>query len=140
MNINYYQTFIQVAPDSAAEAASAPIVKGDKKTIPAIEYEMLSAQPYVYTQEELLFEVNARHKGIPADELAARRDELWAEFYSKPHACLRASSLAKTYGWGIHFNREGKIGLIAVESPEYQKFAEDADLEQTYAMRSKRVK
>ncbi|MCW3058612.1 MAG: hypothetical protein JWQ02_433 [Capsulimonas sp.] len=140
MNINYYQTFIQVAPDSAAETASAPTIKGEKKTIPALEYEMLSAQPYVYTQEELLFEVYVRHKGIPSEELTTRREALWAEFYSKPHACLRASSLAKTYGWGIHFNAEGKVGLVPIESPEYRRFAKDADLQQTFAMRSKRVR
>jgi hypothetical protein len=27
------------------------------------------------------------------------------------------SALAKRYGWGIHNNAEGKLALIAVESP-----------------------
>ncbi|MEO7715304.1 MAG: DUF6157 family protein [Capsulimonas sp.] len=138
--MNYYNTLIQIAPDSAAKAASAPAAKGEKKTIPVLEYEMLSERPYFYTQEELQFEVDVRRKGIPDSEIAARREALWAEFFSKPHACLRTSSLAKTYGWGIHFDGEGKIGLIAVESPEYREFAESPHLQQTFAMRGKRVK
>ncbi len=79
---------------------------------------------YAYTQEEALFEVHARHKNIPPEELAARGDELRAEFYAKPTACFRASMLPKKYGWGIHFDETGRMALVAMESPDYRRFAE----------------
>ncbi|MGI8567884.1 MAG: DUF6157 family protein [Methylocella sp.] len=66
------------------------------------------AQPYFYTQEELQFAAHLRHNGISASRLKPRRNELWAEFFSKPHACLRASSLPKNCGLGVHFDAEGK--------------------------------
>ncbi|MGN7760701.1 DUF6157 family protein [Paenibacillus sp. 22594] len=30
--------------------------------------------------------------------------------------------MPKRYGWGIHYNREGKIALYGKESPEYDHF------------------
>jgi hypothetical protein len=44
---------------------------------------------------------------------------------SKGHPHLHVSPLAKRYGWGIHNNAEGKIALIAVESPEYAQLLND---------------
>jgi hypothetical protein len=44
---------------------------------------------------------------------------------SKGHPHLRVSALPKRYGWGIHNNAEGKIALIAVESPEYKQLMND---------------
>ncbi|MBO9598470.1 MAG: hypothetical protein J7559_11725, partial [Cohnella sp.] len=84
MDWNYYNTFITVAPDCPAERGIVPPDKKTGKTKPGIEYEMLSRQPYTYTQEQMLFEVHARHKEIPAVELAERK----AEFYAKPTACF----------------------------------------------------
>ncbi|WP_123042936.1 DUF6157 family protein [Cohnella candidum] len=118
MEWNYYDTFITVAPDCPAEYGIAPPDKKSGKTKPGIEFELVAEQPYVYTQEELLFEVHARHKGIPEEEFAEHKEE----FYKKPTACMRASMLPKKYGWGIHFNAEGKLALIPRESPEYQRF------------------
>jgi hypothetical protein len=47
------------------------------------------------------------------------------EFLSKGHPHLRVSALAKRYGWGIHNNAEGKLALIAVESPQYERLLSD---------------
>jgi hypothetical protein len=33
--------------------------------------------------------------------------------------------LPKKYGWGIHFNSEGKMALYPVDSPEYRRFVEE---------------
>ncbi|BDI28408.1 hypothetical protein CCAX7_004590 [Capsulimonas corticalis] len=138
--MNYYSAFIHIATDSTAVAAKIPASKGEAKTIPALEYELLTERPYFYTQEELLFEVHLRRSSVSEEERRARRDALWAEFFSRPHACLRASGLAKTHGWGIHFDGEGKIGLVAVESPEYERYAGSPNLQQVPAMRGKRLK
>lgn len=137
MNINYYETFIQVAPDCPIETAIKPEPRAGKKTLAVIEHELLS-QPYVYTQEEVLFETHARHKEIPASELKANRRQLWEEFFAKPRACLRSSALPKRYGWGIHFDAEGKAAIYPVESEEYRRLAQDKRVKQLLAMRSKR--
>jgi hypothetical protein len=49
------------------------------------------------------------------------------------------SALAKRYGWGIHNNAEGKIALIAVESPEYKRLMKDLRTTKIKAFRSKRA-
>jgi len=134
--MNYFETFIQIALDCPAKAAVVPAAKGEKKSIAVLEFELL---PYFYTQEELQFEVHLRHNGISASELNSRRNERWAEFFSKLHACLRASSLPKKYGWGAHFDADGKIGIYAVESEEYQQFTKNKGIKQLCAMRSQRV-
>ncbi|MBW7455327.1 DUF6157 family protein [Paenibacillus sepulcri] len=122
MEWNYYNTFITVARDCPAEKGMTPPDKKSGKTKPGIEFELVADHPYAYTQEELLFEVHIRHKEIPEEELEARGTRMKDEFYQKPMPCLRASMLPKKYGWGIHFNAEGKMALIPVDSPEYHRF------------------
>ncbi len=132
---NYYDTFIQAADDSPAGAGTVPAPKGDRKTVALIQYELLAEHPYTYTQEEVLFETHLRHKGLtPGKE---ERAELWDSFFAVPKACLRASPLPKGYGWGVHFDGEGKVALYGVESEDYGKFSE-SDAKQLKAMRSKR--
>lgn len=137
---NYYSSFILVAPDCSATTGIVPAARGGKPTVPALEYQLISAKPYFYTQDELQFEVHARHRGIAAGELKSRRHELLADYFSRPRACLRCSSLPKIYGWGIHFDAEGKIGLHAVDTREYRRFARDKGIEKFFAMRSWRDK
>lgn len=108
-DFNYYEAFIQVAPDSPVSTAVVPVRKGANKSVPLLEYEFLTANPYFYTQEDLIFAVYVQRLAIPPGELESRREALWAEFFSKSHACLRASSLPKRYGWGVHFDKEGKL-------------------------------
>lgn len=59
------------------------------------------------------------NRGIPADERAAAR----AEIYSRGQPCLRSSDLAKRYGWGIHADGTGRIALVGVETAEYAELA-----------------
>ncbi len=54
-------------------------------------------------------------------------------------ACMRASPLPKSHGWGLHFNPKGKVALVAVGSPEYKQLSGDRAIEQTRGMRSKRA-
>ncbi|WP_342481620.1 DUF6157 family protein [Paenibacillus sp. FSL L8-0340] len=49
---------------------------------------------------------------------AGRFIEIWGALFSKSNPCLRASMLSKRYGWGMHFNDEGKIALYAKASPK----------------------
>ncbi|CAM4338771.1 HNH endonuclease [Paenibacillus alkaliterrae] len=124
MEWNYYNTFITVSPDCPAEFGTVPPDKKDGRTKPSLEYELAAGQPYGYTQEELMYEVHVRHKELTAEELAERGTETREQFFAKPTACLRASMLPKKYGWGIHFNEEGKMKLVPRESAEYLQFVE----------------
>ncbi len=140
MNLNYYNTFITVATDCPVEWGAVPPDKKDGRTKAGIEYELLYNSPYAYTQEEILFEVHARHKQISAEELELHGEQIRTAFFSKPNACLRASMLPKKYGWGLHFNAQGKIALVPMESPDYQRFLEgkNGQVELVAAMRNSR--
>lgn len=105
-----------------------------KKTIGEIQFELLYRNDYKYTQEEVLFETHMRHKEIPESERAAEKEA----FFAKSQACMRTSPLGKKYGWGLHFNEDGYVKLVAVESDEYQEFANQKNLTITSAMKSKR--
>lgn len=142
MEWNYYNTFIAIAPDCPVETGMVPPAKKAGRTKPGIEYELAVSSPYAYTQEELMYEVHIQHKGISEEELAARGTEIRDEFFAKPKACLRASMLPKKYGWGIHFDEEGKMALVPMESPEYYRFVEgnNGSLKVVPAMRNSKKK
>jgi Family of unknown function (DUF6157) len=49
------------------------------------------------------------------------------------------SALAKRYGWGFHNNADGKIALIAAESPRYAELLNDPRTTKIKAFRSSRA-
>ncbi|WP_241433064.1 DUF6157 family protein [Listeria cornellensis] len=134
MNLNYYNTFILVAEDSRAEHGEIPNTKRLKKTVGEIQFELLNGHDYKYTQEDLLFETHMLHKNIPE----TAREEEKTTFLGKSQACMRTSPLGKRYGWGLYFNRDGYVKLVAMDSLEYRQFANQKDLTITRAMKSKR--
>lgn len=133
-------TFIQVAPDSTATKAVIPEVRDRHKTIQVIQYELLSTQPYSLTLENLIFEVFVKRNQISSADLELDKTTIWTELFSKPHPCMRASMLPKKYGWGVHYNAAGKIGLHRMESVSYQQLSAFGEGVQKveFAMRSKR--
>ena len=133
--MNYYDTLIEVADDCPATKGQAPQARGGKKTKPVVEYELLAKHPYTYTEEDIAFEVYAALHDIPK----AGRQKEREKFLSKGHPHLRVSALAKRYGWGIHNNAEGKVALIAVESPEYKRLTKDPRTTKVKAFRSTRA-
>lgn len=134
MNLNYYNTFILVAEDSKADHGEIPNTKRQNKTVGEIQFELLNGHDYKYTQEEVLFETHMLHKNIPEGAREAEREA----FFGKSQACMRTSPLGKRYGWGLHFNQDGYVKLVAVDNPEYVKLANQKDLTITRAMKSKR--
>lgn len=138
--MSYINTFIRVAADCPVETGIIPVTSKPQLPAHIIQYELLAEEPYRYTNEELLYEVHVRHKQIPEEERISRRAEIWAELFSRKHPCLRASMLPKRYGWGVHFDAEGRIAIYAMESPEYDRYTsgEDSGLTLLNAMRSKR--
>lgn len=143
MSHNYFDTFITVAEDSKATVAKVPEPRGGKPTVAMLQYEMLS-DSFAYTQEEVLFDVWFRRQGeqgkidieaLSADEKADIREQ----FFAKGQACLRASALTKTHGWGVIFDSDGRAALCAMESDDYDNHARNPDLTVVMAMRSKRA-
>jgi len=130
---NYYNTFIEVADDCPVKAAEVPPVRGEK-TIANIEFELLVDNPYEFTSDDVLFHVHAAKRQLRTQEFDVEREQ----FFSKGQACFRSSPLTKRYGWGAHFDADGRMAIYAVESDEYQQFAKDRSLKQVKAMRSKK--
>jgi len=133
--MNYHDTLIEVAEDCPVREAQVPQARGTKKTKAVVEYELLVKHPYTYTEEDIAFEMYAVLHDIPKAIWPTERKK----FLSKGHPHLRVSALAKRYGWGIHNNAEGKIALVAVESPEYKQLLNDPRITKIRAFRSKRA-
>jgi Family of unknown function (DUF6157) len=131
---NYYNTFIEIAEDCPTSAAEVPPVKGENLSVANLQFDMIVANPYKYTSDEVIFTIYARRNGIE-NNLEQER----SAFFAKGQACLRASPLTKRYGWGIHHDAEGKVALYPAESAEYQQFSASAEVKHTKGMRSKRA-
>ncbi|PZS27122.1 MAG: hypothetical protein DLM61_17290 [Pseudonocardiales bacterium] len=101
------------------------------------QYAMLAAAPGQWTQEDVLLASSPQVRGLDIDGAELRR--LGQEYFSQPRACLRASPLPKSFGWGLHYDADGRITLHAVDSPEYAQLRNDASLTQLRAMRSSRA-
>lgn len=123
---------ILIADDSPALSGEVPPVKGDKKSIANLQFEMIHKEPYKYSSDDVLFEVYAMRNGITKSE----RKKARADFFSKGQACFRASPLTKRYGWGVHNNAEGRIAIYGAETPEYKRLMDDKKLAKVKAMKS----
>lgn len=131
---NYFNTFIQVAEDCPAASGEMPPVKGDNRTVANIQFDMIKEHPYKYSSDDVLFQVFADKNDLLKKEYPAEREK----FFSKGQPCFRASPLTKRYGWGIHFDKEGKVALYGCETAEYEKFSKDKQLKVLRAMKSSR--
>jgi hypothetical protein len=129
---NYVTTFLEVAEDCRVAAGTEPPERAGGKSAARMQYERIAGSPYRYTSDEVLFQVHAERSGIPEAETEAERQR----FFSKGQPCMRASDLTKRYGWGIHFDGEGRMALYGVESPEYRRLANDPALAHVRAMRN----
>ncbi len=135
--MGYTDTFVSVAEDCRATTGEVPPDRAGGPTVAAVQYAMLAADPGRWTQEDVLLASAPGVRGradIGADELERMR----AEYFAQPRACLRASPLPKTLGWGLHYDGDGQITLHAVDSDSYARLSRDPGLTQLRAMRSKR--
>lgn len=131
---DYHDTFIAVAEDCPVVAAQEPPT-AERPTIARTQWELIADAPYTLTSDDVVFTTHARRAGIPAEELEAAR----AAFFSQGQPCLRSSPLAKRYGWGIHSDAQGRVALVPLGAPEYERFLADPALAHTRAMRSRRA-
>jgi Family of unknown function (DUF6157) len=123
---NRYNTFISIADDCPAYMAEAPPARS-QKSVAQLQYEMLIAQPYQLTSDDVLYAVNGKRRGISK-----------SDFFAKTQPDFRLSPLTKRYGWGVHFNAEGKIALFAVGTLTYEMLVGDRSLTQLKGNRSTR--
>jgi hypothetical protein len=91
---NYFNTFIEIAEDTKVTCGTIPPSKSDNKTIAELQYQLIAKHPYVYSSDDVLFQVFAERNELTSSELAAAK----ATFLSKGQACFRASPLTKSYG------------------------------------------
>jgi len=132
--LSYKNTLITISEDSKVTSAKVPVAKNDKPTIASIEYDLIKSSPYIYTQDDIQFKTYLNKNQIEEVNV----DELREQFFSKPKACFRASPLVKNYGWGIHYDDEGKVAIYDVESETYQQLFEQDEIMKVKGMRSKR--
>ncbi len=130
---NYFDTFIEAAEDTKVDCGTKPLVK-EKQTVAEMQYELIVKYPYEYTSDDILFQVFANRNGLTKSELEQAREQ----FFSKGQACLRASPLTKIYGFGVHFDSNGKIAIYGVETSEYEAYVSDKTLKKVKAILSKR--
>lgn len=133
--MNYQNTFILVSEDCPSEEGIIFDNNYSKKPIHQIQYQLLTESPYKYTQEDIQFLVYAERNQIRKTDHNARN-----EFLNISQPCLRSSALAKKYGWGIHFNSEGKAAIYSKDSDEYRDYAKSENIKVTKALRNKRAK
>jgi len=129
---NYFDTFIEVAEDSKAVVGTPPPSNERKKTIAALQYNLISKHPYKFTSDDILFLVHAERNNLTKAEYKQAKEL----FFSKGQPCFRTSPLTKTYGFGIHCNSNGKVALYGVETEQYQQFLRDDKIKKIKAIRT----
>jgi hypothetical protein len=129
---NYINTFIEVAEDCKKNVGEAPKLKGNKKSIAEMQFDLLMNNPYKFTSDDVFFQVYAERNDLAHQEYPEARKQ----YFSKGQPCFRASPLTKNYGWGVHSDQEGKIALYGIETEKYQNFVDDPTVKKVKAMRS----
>lgn len=132
--MSYKNTLITISEDSKVSSAKVPVKRNEKPTIAYIEHDLINNNPYKFTQEDVQFKTYLIKNQMEAENAA----ELREQFFSKSKACFRASPLVKNYGWGIHYNNQGKIAIYDVNSEMYNQLLKQDDITKLKGMRSKR--
>ncbi len=131
---NYTNTFILIAEDCPVHAGIPPLFR-KIPSVAELQFNLLQENPYRFTSDEILFKVYALKNAVPEDGIAEEKQK----FFSSSKACFRASPLPKKYGWGVHFDEEGKMALYGYESDDYRSLARNPQLKVVKAMRSKKA-
>jgi hypothetical protein len=133
--MTFRNTFVRIAPDCPESTGIEPISRGGKKPLHLIQLELLRSAPHYFSHESLVVESELLRQPSTGES----RDQILDRIRAKPLPCLRCSPLAKRYGWGFHFDADGKIAVHAAGSPSYEKLAADPRIDQVPAMRSKKA-
>ena len=77
---NYYNTFIGIADDSVTAKGEIPPLKGDKKTVATLQFEIIHKNPYQFTSDEVLFQVFAERNELTDGEMDEARKYMGGAF------------------------------------------------------------
>jgi hypothetical protein len=132
MATGYTNAFVTIAPDCPVAAGTVP---RQPMSIAGLEHALLAGNPYHYAAHDLILDVHRRHKNVGDSEL----DEFRAVLFAKSHPCMRLSMLTKRWGWGVHYDDQGRMALYGAETPEYRRFALRSDLRVMAARPSRRM-
>lgn len=130
---NYTNTFICVAEDCKKMESEVPPLKLDKpKSIARMQFEMITENPFQFTSDDIIFQIHCERKGISQTDVERK------SFFSKGQPCFRSSPLAKTYGWGFHYDEQSRVALVAMNDEKYEILSNSPELAVLKAMRSSR--
>lgn len=122
--------------DSTVSSAIIPVPRKEKPTIASIEYDLIFNNPYKYTEEEVQFLTYIIKNPQHEEQLEKAREQ----FSRKSRACFRASPLVKNYGWGVHYDKDGKVSIYEVNSHKYNELLKSEHITVKNGMRTKREK
>jgi hypothetical protein len=86
-----FDTFIEVAEDCPVVHSEVPPARSGRATKAAIEYELITGEPYALTEEDIAFRTRVVMRDIPEADWPAERER----FLSQEKPRLRVSALAK---------------------------------------------
>ena len=130
----YTNTLILISDDCPTATALDPSRNRDTRTRAEIEFDLLQAQPHHFDHKAFTHRVHVEYKGQSGDTPLA-----FDEFHAKGQPCMRASALVKRFGWGAHYDGEGRISLVAADGPDYARLAASDDIKTLKGMRNKRA-
>lgn len=111
-------TFIQISDDCPVAQGSVPPLFRGNLSKAGIEYDLLAPNPYSIAQDDLNYAVYCQQQTQTGNDPISLD-----EYFSVGRPCLRASALVKRWGWGAHYDDQGRIALYATDSKEYAQFA-----------------
>jgi hypothetical protein len=114
---------VLVAEDCPAQEGETPGPGRSGPTVAQVQYDLLAAEPFRWTEDDVLFESWWRRQDAAATASAADKEHARADYLARPRPCLRASPLPMRYGWGLVFDDQDRVALCPVGSPEYRALA-----------------
>jgi hypothetical protein len=123
---------ITPAPECPAIAAQTPPDRAQRGRA-NIEFDLLTGAPYAYDHTSL---AHAVHEAMA--EVSGKPAQDFETFHAKGQPCMRASPLAKRYGWAEHSDADGKLALVDPASAVFARLMTDPTLLRKPPMRSKR--
>lgn len=115
-----YPFLILIAEDCPVSEGTEPKVKRKQDAVHILQYEELSSRPYTYSYPDFKRRIHVERRGKDPNSLKLNAYD------------MRRSLLPKQYGWGIHFDENGKVGLVGCETDRYSHLASSIETKAAY--------
>ncbi len=117
MNTHHRNTLAAIVTTVLRRNGIVPSPKGGKATVAVLEYRLSERPLPINTCAKGRTSSNFiwREVEISDEERKARGDEIRVELFARSHACMRASPLTKSYGWGAHYDEDGRLAIYPRE-------------------------